>query len=788
LDQRSLQLIEYFRVTAAIAERAASDRGRSTLRAWRPIVDAAERLVEIERLGEAIRRSAEPGAWCAVGSGDLRAAIERLESEGPDGEALFLVAGWLEAVERTAAVWEEGDARTRHPRLAERVPDAEPIVPLRRALSAAIDERGWLLDSASPALGRLRGELTRGERKLQDHLEKWAHGFGAEAYVTRHGDRFVAMVPAAGFPRRRGIVHDVSGSGNSLLVEPLEWCGENNRLIEVRRAIHDEERRILAELTGRVLASRDAIAAAEAALVHLDTLSARARWALEFGAIALSPGGDTLRLDGARHALLAMGLGRIAPDAVVPLDLELHGARVPGRVLLVSGPNMGGKTVLLKTVGLVVAMAHAGLPVVAREGSRVPEIDELLVDIGDEQSIEQGLSTFAAHLRALSRMAEAAGPGALLLADEIGAGTDPDDGAALARALIEHLAGAGAWAIVSTHLGGLKRLAGEVAGVENGSLEFDVETLTPRYRFLAGVPGASHALDVAERLGVAASLLARARALRPAGAAEMDRLMGELAAVTKQARDEAERLRGAREEAESEAARHREAVEHARREEAELRRRLTRESEAILARARELWQTVQRESRREQRRHGAVRELRPRIEAVEREVEAMAGAPADAGTAPAIDPSALAPGMRVRVLDLGVEAELVSGPDREGRVHLKRGSWNIQSHVRRLAAAGEAAAPASGRPMSATWTAAEGTPIEVDLRGMDVTDALAELDRGVDRAVLAGFSELRVIHGVGRGILRPAVEKHLRDHPQVAGQRTGEVGEGGRGVTLARLR
>ena len=776
-------------MAAAIAQRASSERGRALLASWRPIAGRDERRLEYEHLLEAIRRAAEPGSWCEVGEGDLIATLDRLASEGPDGEALYLVSGWLDAAARTAEAWSEAEIRTRYPRLAKRVPDADAGEPLRRALSTSIDERGQLMDSASPALKRLRTEVATGERRLADHLEKWAHGFGAEAYVTRHGDRFVAMVPAAGFPRRRGIVHDVSGSGQSLLVEPLEWCGENNRLIEARRAAHDEERRILAQLTARVIDSRGLLEEIEAALVHLDTLSARARWGIEVGATAIFPEGDVLRLEHARHALLAMGLGKLRPEDVVPLDLELHGPRVRGCVLLVSGPNMGGKTVLLKTVGLVAAMAHAAMPVTAGEGSRVPELDQILVDIGDEQSIEQGLSTFAAHLRALSRMAEAAGPRTLLLADELGAGTDPDDGAALARALIEHLATTRAWAIVTTHLGSLKRLAGEVPGVENGSLEFDVVTLTPRYRFLAGVPGASHALDVAERLGVAASLLDRARTLRPDGAAQLDRLMGELATATRRAREEGEQLGAARAEAEAEAARHHEAVEHTRREEAELRRRLTRESEALLARARELWQIVQRESRREHKRPGAAQELRPRMEDVERDLESLAGAgrqPEKAG----LDPGSLSPGMRVRVVDLGVEAELVSGPDRDGRVQLKRGSWNIQSHVQRLAAAAPAPEHPSARPAAATWSAMEGeaAPVEVDLRGMDVTDAMAELDRGVDRAVLAGFSELRVIHGIGRGVLRPAVEKHLRDHPQVAGQRPGEVGEGGRGVTMARLR
>jgi DNA mismatch repair protein MutS2 len=790
LNERSLELIEYFRVTAAVAERAASVRGRAALESWGPIAAAAERGLESERLAQAIQRAAEPGSWCAVGPGDLGATLDQLARGGPEGSLLREALDWIEAGAATASAWTDAARRERHPRLAALVPEEEPLEALRRRLAEALDERGQVRDGASPKLKRLRAEAAGCERRLAEQLERWARGFGADAYVTRHGERFVAMVPAAGFPRRRAIVHDVSGSGQSLLVEPLEWCGENNHMIESRRAALDEERRILAELGRQVEEARPAIAAMEAALVHLDTLRARARWALEVGAHALAPEGDALRLDGARHPLLAMGVGR-ASDQVVPLDLALHSGAVSGKVLLVSGPNMGGKTVLLKTVGLAVTLAHAAFPVTAGEGSRVPELDELLVDIGDDQSIERGLSTFAAHLQAWSAMAAAAGPRTLVLVDEVAAGTDPEDGAALARALIEHLASAGAWAVVTTHLGSLKRLAGEVAGVENGSLEFDVATLSPRFRFLPGVPGASHALEVAERLGVPGAVLARARALRSREAAAMDQILADLAQVTRRAREEAERLAAASAEAEAQAARHREAVEHARAEEAALRRRLTRESEALLARARAVWQTLQREARRADKHRAEIEPARREMADVEREVEVLAGPATQRNGAggPRLDPAELRPGVRVRVLDLGVEAIVVSGPDREGRVQLQRGSWNIQSHLQKLAPAAPAGAPAPGPPsVTATWSTPEGAPIEVDLRGKDVGDALVELDRGVDRAVLAGLGEVRVIHGIGRGVLRIAVERHLKEHPQVTGVRAGEVGEGGRGVTVARLK
>jgi DNA mismatch repair protein MutS2 len=785
LDEHSLQLIEFDQVTAAVAARAACARAAGVLRSLRPMADREALGVEIVRLNEALGREREPEAWCFVAGGDLRETIASMEEDLPEGTALRDVCAWLEAGAATRGAWADEPTAERLPRLATLARGLPLLDELRDLISRSVDEAGEVRDGASPALRRLRAEVVSGEKRIAAGMERWARGFGNDAYVTRHADRLVAMVPAAGFPRRRAIVHDLSASGQSLLVEPLEWCGENNRVIEGRRGARDEERRVLAALGAEVRAARPELEALETGLVHLDTLRARARWARDVGGVAIQPGGDVLNLVGARHPLLAMGVGGSAE--VVPLDLELHTERVPGKVLLVSGPNMGGKTVLLKTVGLAVAMAHAALPVTVGEGSCVPEMDDLRVDIGDEQSLERGLSTYAGHLAALASMAAVASPRTLLLADELGAGTDPDDGAALARALLEHAARQGAWAVTTTHLGSLKRLAGEVPGIENGSLEFDLETLTPRYRFLAGVPGASHALAVAERLGFPAALLSRAHELRPQGAQEIERLMADLAEGTRAVREEREGLVVAREQAAREAAGHHQASEDAKRELAAVRKRLTRESEILLARVRELWQTVQREARRPDKTREGAEALRLEMAALEHEADAlsMRGAADDAPVV-ALAAAALSPGSRVRVLDLGVEAEIVSGPDREGRVQLRRGSWSIQSHVGKLAKAETASA--APRPLAGTWSVPEGLPLEVDLRGMDVGDAMQALDQGLDRAVLTGLADLRVIHGIGRGVLRSAVEKHLREHPQVAGQRAGEMGEGGRGVTVARLR
>lgn len=783
MDRHSLRLLEFDRVCDAIAERAESERARSALSAWAPLADGEALAAESRRMAEALRRQQEPGPWCAVAKGTLAAWLGPDAPEDLDGLAMVQVGAWLAAARETHAAWTDADARERHPALAalaDRLPDLEP---LRARLAASLDADGVVRDDASPALKRARAAVLDGERRLHAQLERWAGGFGEGSYVTRFGDRFVACVPAAGFARKRGIVHDTSNSGQSLFVEPLEACEGNNHLLEQRAVATEEERRILRELAEAIAASADALLETESVLAELDALRARARWAADLHGTVLPIAEGALRLVRARHPLLAMGERR---DQVVPLDLALESG---GRLLLVSGPNMGGKTVLLKTVGLAVALAHAAVPVPAAEGSRVPPIDHVVVDLGDEQSVDQGLSTFAAHLRRLRRMAEVAGPRSLLLADELGAGTDPEEGAALGRALVEHFAAHGAWGVLTTHLGSLKRVAGEVAGVVNGSLEFDLETLSPRYRFRAGVPGASHALSVASRLGFPAELLERAAALTSDESRALERLLAELGDALAAAGEERAALAVARREADAAAARHHEAEENAKRELAGMRRRLTGESEALLARARELWQDLQREAKKAEKSRGAAESLKQRAESLERENTELGEKLAPAGAAgPGGAPAEIAVGRRVRVADLGIEAEVATLPDAEGRLTLKRGAFTIQSHVDKLRAPADEGR-AAPRPVAATYESAPEVPrLEVDLRGMEPDEALREVDQVLDRAVLASFHEVRIIHGIGRGVLKSAVERHLRAHPQVESQRMGEGREGGRGVTVARLR
>ncbi len=776
MDERSLRLLEFEKILDWVADRAASEPAAGKLRAWKPFADEDSLTRESRWLDEAIRRQAEPEEWCWTGPGSVEEGLEPDAREPLDGPALVRVARWLDAARRTRDAW--GSSGERFPQLTARWGALGIPERLLERLVRSLEDDGRVADRASPALAGLRREAEARERKLCDHLERWSRPFGEGSYVTRANERWVVLVPAAGFSRRRGIVHDVSGSGQSLFVEPLEACEPNNQVLELRARAAEEERRILVELAEAVREHGAEVRELVADLVHLDTLRARALWAREVGARVLPvvKDGTELVLRGARHPLLLRGA---VAEHVVPLDLDLRGE---GRVLLVSGPNMGGKTVLLKTVGLSAALGAAGFPVPVAEGSRIPRFTTLLVELGDEQSVERGLSTFAAHLEVLGRMAERAGRDTLMLCDELGAGTDPEEGAALGQALLEHLAATGSWAVVTTHLGPLKRVAGSVPGVVNGSLEFDSEMLTPRYRFLPGIPGASHALSMAERLGFPRPLVDRARALAPESAQALERLLEELDQARNQAEERAHQAAAAQEEARAAAAGLEAERERVRASAAAARRKAAQQLEPLVARARELVEQLRREARQAERSRARALPLQQEAAALEREADALSMLPPS--RAEGSSPPEIVPGARLRVLDLNVEAEVVSPPDSEGKVELRRGAWRIQSHRSRLAPA-ETSDPSVKVP---AWSAepAEAT-LELDLRGMDSEEALRALDSALDRAVRAGLREIRLIHGIGKGVLRAAVAAHLRDHPQVASHRMGSVGEGGRGVTLVEL-
>ncbi len=789
-----LELLEFPKITGWLAELTSAPTSAARAHALRPAVDLPEVRTRLVELVEGKRLAETKGPWPGPPPFAVAAAIEDdLEHGGVLGaRALYQVAELLAATARAAAYWA---AAREEARIAARLADGLVADPeLEKRLRLAVDADGTVLDGASPDLAAVRRQQDTRRARLREKLDKY-RSLAAEAgsFVTQRNDRFVVAVRADRFERSKGLVHDVSASGATLFVEPFEVCALNNELAELLSRERAEVARVLRELTEIVRGRGDALAASEEALAATDLLWARVR--LSRAMAATTP---TVVADGAQLSLVALrhpllwrdARGDIEPAraraVVVPSTLVLDS---PRRVLLVSGPNMGGKTVVLKAVGLAALLAQSGLDVPVDEGAVLPLFATVLADIGDAQSIELHLSTFAAHLGRLDAMARAASPAALFLVDEIGSGTDPAEGASLGRALLRHFARVGAWAVATTHLGSLKLLAQEEPAVTNASMALDPETLAPRFELIVGVPGGSHALAVAERLGFHPGVLAEARRELPEAARSLEALLGDVTRELAQARD----ARSKAEEAEGRADAAARALEAERRAHAEDRKGADRERllqvRALEGQVQALLREAKSEAKSEEKSRARIQEIEAKARSLGRESDRLLAAPV-----PMTRPAVLSPGVTVWVRDLGVTAKVVSAPDAEGRVMLERGAWRIQSRVDQCFAPEGADAGAAVAGTRRKATAVHGGPgdaepeLDVDVRGMDAEEALRRVDDGLDRAVVAGMHDLRIIHGVGRGILREVIARALRGHPHVADSRLGGQGEGGRGVTVVRLR
>jgi DNA mismatch repair protein MutS2 len=790
-----LALVEFTKVIEWLAELTSAPTAARLARALAPHATPAAVRRALAEIAEGKSLAETRGPWPGPPPYPVTEALDRDVAEGGVATArgLWQAAELLTAIARAASWWREAKAEAPHAAaLAEAL---APDPALEKRLRASVDAEGLVLDAASPELAAVRKQQGVARGRLRDKLDRYKNLAAEEgSFVTQRNDRFVVAVRADRFERSKGLVHDVSASGATLFVEPFEVCALNNELAELAARERSEVMRVLRALTERVRAIFESLVASEAALAATDLLWARVRLskALAASTPEVEAGGHRLVLRGARHPLLWREAGGAVDAAaarkkVVPLDLTLV---PPARVVLVSGPNMGGKTVALKTVGLCALMAQSGLDVPADSGAVLPLFETVVADIGDAQSIESGLSTFAAHLGRLDTMTRAAGPRALFLLDEVGAGTDPAEGASLGRAALKHFAREGAWAIATTHLGSLKLLAQEDKAIVNASMALDPETLAPRYELVVGVPGGSHALHIAERLGFHPGVLAEARKELPEAARSLEALLED---VTKE-RALAADARAAAEAAEARAKAAAAALEREKKEWAETARVQGKERmlqiRALEGQVQGLLREVKAEAKSEEKSRSRIQELEAKSRGLARAGDALADAP------PTGAPAKLVPGATVFVRDLGVTATVVSAPDAEGRVLLERGTWRIQSRADQCfapegaeAKGGAKTAPARARAGAvAVHADLDDVGAEIDLRGHEADEAVRLLEGGLDRAVLAGLDAVRVIHGVGKGVLRAAVAEALRHHPHVAESRLGGHGEGGRGVTIVRLR
>jgi DNA mismatch repair protein MutS2 len=781
-------VLELGAALSSLAQYARSAAAKERLLGRAPMGRLAEARAEQELLADllTLRTVDDAPPWEAAP--EVTALLSRLETAGVSlrGEELWSIRMLLD---RTAAVtgWLSKRRREEIPGLGRLLEPLDPLPALHRELSAALEPGGEVRDDASPDLGRIRRQIRAIRDRLSARLGALLRSLQApESFVTLREGRYAIAVPGSHRRQVPGTVLGHSGSGATLFVEPREAAEENSELLERSLDEIREVERVLRALTARAARDRDVLARNLDRLTALDAAHAACEWARGAGA-ALPELTEERRLvlRGARHPLLLERSRRGEMEAPTPLDLELGGKT---RMLLVTGPNMGGKTVALKTAGLTVLLAMAGLPVPARSGTVVPWFDRVICDIGDEQSVLADVSTFLSHLRRVSEAVTRATPESLVLLDELGSGTDPTEGAALGQAVLERLVERGCLTLATTHHGALKAFAQESPGVRNASMAFDEETHRPLFALVVGMPGRSRALQVAERFGMDSEVLRRAEALMPQGERDLSALLEELGRV--RAEVVAERAALAETQArlsarEQDLARAQTRLEEERRErkQAELsaRRDLLRALENQIDEYRKRLRADRKAS------HATLDEARGfarRVsEAIDSETEARRaparGVPADT----------IREGERVYVPSLEAEGTALTAPDGDGRVRVRIGAATAVlplRQLRRLAA--EPATPAERKrgPLPALPDRPE-VKTEIDVRGYDAEDAIAAVERFLEDAHMGGIERARIIHGKGKGILRERMKDWLKKNDLVKEFRLGEIQEGGTGVTIVTL-
>ncbi len=775
-----------------VAGFAGSDSGRRAILGLEPSVDPETVQTRLTAVDETGRFLAAREAWALPGFPDAGHAIRRLAVEGSvlSPQELHAAGGLLAA--GRVLLGSLNDVAAELPTLGALASRLLAAKGIETSVLRAVDAEGTVLDGASSELRRVRMRLSGAHNRVVAHLERFLEGLDERyrvpgASVTIREGRYVIPVRREGKRSVGGYVHDESASGATVFVEPSSAIEIMNGVRELERAETREVQRILRQLTDRCRPLSGELAQSLAALTEMDRRVALARVAARWSGSIPEVGGGPLRIRGGRHPLLvATGV-----DAV-PFDLALDPDE---SVVVVTGPNTGGKTVFLKAVGLIASLAQSGVIPPVGPGTRLPVFRGIFADIGDEQSISDSLSTFSAHLRNLQEILQDANPSSLVLVDEPGTGTDPKEGEALARALIETLAERRCTAVVTSHLGGLKRLAAPDNGIVNASLHFDGERLAPTYRFSKGRPGRSYGLAIARGLGFPQQVLDRAERYRDRAEARLDDLLESLegkerrvARVLADLDGERKRLTtlDAKLEAREEDLRRVER-EHAARARTDARRLLLdarKEVESVISVLRE--QAVAGDSLTE-----VSRAARRTVEEAARALEE----PSPETTAPPAGEVVLTEGARVRVGVAGALGEVVAvepervvvnvggvrmkvAPDRLVPAEAARGEEGRQSDAR-----------AAGRARPGSWTAPDIEPVtELDMRGLRADEAEMSLARALDAAAVADIRELRVIHGKGTGALRARVALVLERDPRVEGFESARPADGGYGVTVARMR
>lgn len=784
-DRYTLDSLEYHKIKEAVAKRCLCEGGVRHVERLKPTIDSLiidDALTETEEMKQIILFQ-EAFPLSQVEKIDL--LIDKIKVVGSilDPEQLKRLSDFLGTILALNQYKRERDEQ--FPNIVNYLKQLNPLDELVLRIDRAIDRGGEVKDSASDKLRRLRGEKINARARIMDRLQrvlgKQTHKADrVDDIITLREGRYVISVPDTEFDNKAGIVHDRSRSGATLYVEPFETVEFNNRLKNIELEEQQEIERILLELTDAARGKLDIIERDWALYAKLDFIHAKARLAVDLDAVKPEIKSEpVVRLVKARHPLMLLAAEK--RSEIVPVDVELG---FDYNVLVITGPNTGGKTVAVKMVGLLALMLQSGLLIPVHERSEIGVFEKVFADIGDEQSIELSLSTFSSHISRITDAISECDRNSLLLFDEVGAGTDPKEGAALGEAIIEHVVNAGSRCVVTTHYSSLKTIAETDERIENASFEFDRQTLQPTYKLRRGVPGSSYAIEIAARLGMPKDVIKRAGELVGTQERSLGDLISRLEEQLNQAEAERARLKEQLDHANELEEMWREKSQKVQAREKELAQTGYREADQLVEETRRKLEQVIREVKEQQASKGAIKRGKKTLDELREELQGKrisaksvegTGEPPEAGD-------------KVWVEKLQTDGELIEvfGDHKRGKVRIGKVLYTMElADLTRIESEEEPRPIPTGvnyEPFR------EDLTNELSLRGLTVEEATEKLDQFFDMIALANFPSVRIVHGKGTGALRRFVREYLSRQPLVESFELGQWNEGGDGVTIARLK
>mgnify|MGYP002541843979 FL=1 len=789
MEEKSLSTLEYTKILKSLSECAKNDDAKTMAEELKPSSDFREVERALAETDAAVTMSLKFGSPEILRVEPVDGAIKRLDVGGALSAAELLnVARLLKCIRNLKRYTKEQTGA-----LEEYFSELVSAKPIEDEINRAIVSEDEIADAASPALANVRRKMKNTGAKIKDSLDSMVRSghyqkFLMDNIVTMRNNRYVVPVKAEHRSEVPGIVHDMSASGSTVFIEPSSVVNANNELHELEIKEKAEIEKVLYELSNKVAEISEQVKYNYETLILIDFIFAKAKLALDMKAVCPKLNTDgKIKIVKGRHPL-------IDKSKIVPIDVRLGD---DFDVLVVTGPNTGGKTVVLKTIGLFCIMTQAGLHIPANEESEMPVFDDIFADIGDEQSIEQSLSTFSSHMKNIVHIVENAGPNSLVLFDELGAGTDPVEGAALATAIIESIRLIGAKIVATTHYSELKLYALSTDGIENASCEFDVETLSPTYKLLIGVPGKSNAFAISKKLGLPDSIIERSKEKLSDENIKFEDVLGSIEenrVSAQKAREEQERMRREIEQLKDELQREREKIDkkkdkiydNARAKAEKIIKQAQDETERMLEEIKQL--------QKEKRNKEAVRameEVRKELKLKEKS-NVRPKNRRSGGVKSNVNLNTLKLGSNVLIIDLNDKGTVLSINKDNQTAVIQVGIMKITAKISNLVVLEDekGSKPESYvAPKRSTGinTAMSGKT-EVDLRGMTIGEAELEVDKFLDESVLSGLSEVSLIHGKGTGALRAGIHEYLRHHPHVRKYRLGRFGEGDIGVTIVELK